>query len=111
MPFRALVALGKDKGCVVQHFERVEDLPRQVLCLLSDVCCFLSCLLAPVRCLLSPVFCLLSPVFFTLSPFGHSDSTAPPQEKQGDVTVQVSYSTLNYKDGLVMEGKPGVVNV
>ena len=27
---------------------------------------------------------------------------------EGDVVVRVSYSTLNYKDGMVLEGKPGV---
>lgn len=28
---------------------------------------------------------------------------------EGDLTVQVEYSSLNYKDGLAMTGKPGVV--
>lgn len=29
----------------------------------------------------------------------------------GDVTVEVSYSSLNYKDGLALTGRPGVVRV
>jgi acrylyl-CoA reductase (NADPH) len=28
---------------------------------------------------------------------------------EGDVTVRVTHSTVNYKDGLVMAGRPGIV--
>jgi hypothetical protein len=72
--------------------------------ILSAVCCLLLPVLSAGTCLLSAVSCLLSPS-------SHSNSTAPHQEKQGEVTVQVSYSAFKYKDGLVMEGKPGVVKV
>jgi acrylyl-CoA reductase (NADPH) len=28
---------------------------------------------------------------------------------EGDVTLQVTHSTVNFKDGLVMAGRPGIV--
>ena len=31
------------------------------------------------------------------------------QLPEGDVTVAIEYSTINYKDGLALGGKPGVV--
>ena len=39
------------------------------------------------------------------------DTLQPPADQRGDVTVDVTWSSLNYKDALAFAGNPGVVRI